>query len=470
MVKRASSLKFAVAPPLKRRSASNTNTKAGGDHAPSPDHVPKFDTPSSADDAEDSPTKSLDNHNDNEDDNELDSDEADVDPDVAEDGSEESDLGYQEDSEQSDDEEQTLSRVRVGPKYPFARSTNYRRRRKDLDSGAGEDATGSPSPPPAPAVLPPPSRRGRGHIRVDESCLSEAASGTGTGTGVGAGNGVKKGCSRHRSPPPSKPASRSGSRSRSRRTSEAGPGERIGRLSDAGPRQNRAGSPMPSKSKILEATDAEAELEMDEEDEDLPRGEGVFGQIGQDVFGSWAPASKTTAPARTQPRDGWRSDDAAFYGPNSKVKGIRTVSAPHHRNQFQGNGSALVSDEDMDMDMDMYTNEAPGMGVRSFFRRASEHLPLPISVPIFKSGSGSGSRSTSASHDHSNARSPGPGLCPPALDDTPALAHSISRVESEYSGGLAHRLERSLSVSHRARSVSAAAPEAAVGAVTEVHA
>lgn len=140
---------------------------------------------------------------------------------------------------------------------------------------------------------------------------------------------------------------------------------------------------------------------------------------------------KTTFPKRGL---GWRSDDAAFYGPKSQVKGIRAVSAP----------SAVISDdEEQDpvfgtTSVTDYDNDSAG--VRSFFRRASEHLPAfrrpkPIEPPL----------PIDASTRPNNARAALPiHACPPALDDTPALANSIARVESNYSGGLAHRLEKTL--------------------------
>jgi hypothetical protein len=308
----------------------------------------------------------------------------------AEDGvSEESDLGYQEDSESSDEDIDGSPRYRQGPKskYPFARSTNYRRRRHVSEANGERER--SPSPPPAPAVLPPPTRRGRGHIRVDESCIS--------------GKETEGGCSRHRSPPPSR--SRSHSRSGDQKM------ERVGRLSDAGPRDGRAGSPMPSRSKILAASEDEEDQDQDQEVEGSPVDK-------KDVFGSWS---------------GWKSDDASFYGSSSMVKGIRTVSAPPREP-----GSAIG-----DRDAGAVDEQS---GVRSFFRRASEHIPAfrrpdpsmayPQPVP--------------AVHPMGRTLSPSnTSPCPPALDETPALASSIARVERDYSGGLAHRLEQSLSTSYR---------------------
>lgn len=366
MVKRASSLKFAVAPPLKRRTSVNP-------HTPDPQAVPKFDTPPSQSDPDIS----------------VEIEAAVIEEDINEEemnegGSEESDLGYQEDSESSD-EDGDSPRYRTGKKYPFARPTNYRLRRQNPDG----NRTLSPSPPPAPAVLPPPTRRGRGHIRVDESCIS--------------GKETDAGCSRHRSPPPS--------RSRSHSRTRHGMGE--GRLSDAGPRQGRAGSPMPSRSKILAASD-------EEEDDEDDKGESPVDKKDEVMFGNWG---------------GWRSDDAAFKG--GMVKGIRTVSAPGHGQ------SAITDDEDHDRQIASIHDDS---GVRSFFRRASEHIPIqslrrePYPQPI------STQRSPSAA---GRALSPSGSPCPPALDETPILAKSVARVEKDHSGGLAHRLEQSLSASVR---------------------
>ena len=374
-MKRASSLKFAVAPPLKRRSPSvNPNV-----HAPEFAVAPKFDTPPPT-----SEGKSIeieedlieeDNDNDNEDDNEE-----------MEDGSEESDLGYQEDSESSDEGESPRYRNGNGSgkdkKYPFARSTNFRRRRPPTDP----ERALSPSPPPAPAILPPPTRRGRGHVRVDESCIS--------------GKETEGHCSRHRSPPPSS-RSRSHSRTRMNMMGE-------GRLSDAGPREGRAGSPMPSRSKILAATEDEDEDEKERRDSPNDKKE--------DVFGSW----------------GWKSDDAAFKG--GKVKGIRAVSAP-------GYAITMTDDEQQATE--------PDSGVRSFFRRASESIPVPL-IPFRRPEAYPQPHppATATATTTGRALSPGSSPCPPALDETPILANSIARVGMDYSGGLAHRLEQSLSTDH----------------------
>ena len=189
-----------------------------------------------------------------------------------------------------------------------------------------------------------------------------------------------------------------------------------GRLSDAGPRQGRAGSPMPSRSKILAASDEE------EEDED-DKGESPVDKKDEDVFGKWG---------------GWRSDDAAFKG--GLVKGIRAVSTP-------GQGqSAITDDDDRDHDRQIASINDDS-GVRSFFRRASEHIPIPSlrrdTSPYPQP------QPTQRSPSAGRALSPSGSPCPPALDETPILARSVARVEKDYSGGLAHRLEQSLSASAR---------------------
>jgi hypothetical protein len=121
------------------------------------------------------------------------------------------------------------------------------------------------------------------------------------------------------------------------------------------------------------------------------------------------------------------------------VEGIRTVSAP-------GQGqSAITDDEDHDHDRQIASIHDDS-GVRSFFRRASEHIPIPSlrrdpypqPQPTQRSPSAAG-----------RALSPSGSPCPPALDETPILARSVARVEKDYSGGLAHRLEQSLSASAR---------------------
>jgi hypothetical protein len=134
------------------------------------------------------------------------------------------DDGYEEDEEDGtfSDDEDYAANIPRGPTssdFPFARSTNYRKRRQ----------TTLPS---APVILPPPNRRGRDHIKVPETVEQKAT------------------CSRHCSPPP---RSRSGSNGNMSRMSRS-----PSRLSDAGPRANRAGSPMPSRVDSSEEDDPES--------------------------------------------------------------------------------------------------------------------------------------------------------------------------------------------------------------------
>lgn len=129
--------------------------------------------------------------------------------------------GYLEDEEDgqfSSDEEYSayIPRPAETVKYPFARPTHYH----------------SPTPDdtePAPALRPPPSRRGRGHIVVDDPSPEP------------------KSCSRHCSPPPVRSREHSPASSR-----------------NAGPSGRRAGSPMPDVDAI---TSEEEEDEGEDEDE-----------------------------------------------------------------------------------------------------------------------------------------------------------------------------------------------------------
>jgi len=275
--------------------------------------------------------------------------------------SDDTDQGYEEDEEDGmfSDDEDYVAEIPRGPgptDFAFARPTNYRRSRRDQLR------------PSAPSTLPPPPRRGRGHIRV----VDQPPTGNNTTA-----------CTRHCSPPP---RSRSGgnaqtlSRASSKREARAGSPSR---LSDAGPKGGRAGSPMPSKMRLSSSDE-------DEEDED------------------------EVQPSPVKVRGGWRSDDAIFA---STSRTPRYVSAPI---------TAPVSNDE-DEGMTSVTD-----GVRSFFRRASEHIPgfsrpsIPaqsVVSPIIPQMA-----------------------CAPALDNTPAVASSVSRHEiGESSGGLAHRLERALS-------------------------
>ncbi|KAK4686629.1 hypothetical protein P7C73_g3497, partial [Tremellales sp. Uapishka_1] len=262
----------------------------------------------------------------------------------------------------------STTRGPISTHYPFARPTNYRRRKAP------------PSPPPAPALEPPPQRRGRGHIQVAESATSGK-------------EGLDK-CSRHVSPPPSK------SRSPSRRG-----GLSPGRLSEAGPRNGRAGSPMPPRL-LSSGTD-----DNDEDEEETP---------------------PVPLPLCEGPTKGWRSDDSVFSGPTSKpirALSTRAVSAPARKT-----GSPAVFSESDDED----GNASVVQGVRGFLRRASEHLQ-GFNRPVVAS---EGSTLSPTSQAPYTAPILQQATCEAIMDHTPALASSISKFETN---GLTERLERTLS-------------------------
>lgn len=265
------------------------------------------------------------------------------------DDSRDSDDGYEEDEEDGYSAEEGTGLFRseaAGAGFPFARSTNYKTSERRGSS------------PPALAVLPAPPRRGRGHVRVVD------------------GNAESKKCSRHCSPPPS--ISRSGSEAPNTRRSD---------YSDAGPRDGRAGSPMPSRLSV----------ESDEEEEE------------------------EASPVNS--RGGWRSDDAAFAPIINPIRAdamSRNVSAPPTAPAFR----SVFDESDTDA-----TGRSLRSGVQGFLRRASEHL--------------SGARRPEVPTSPRESGSP---ACPPALDVTPATATSISRPETgNHNGGVEHRLEQTLS-------------------------
>lgn len=138
--------------------------------------------------------------------------------------------------------------------------------------------------PPRPAIVSP-SRRGRGHIRVDPDVAQD-----------------HKSCTRHYSPPPSD--------------------ARSSRSAPPGPRDGRAGSPVPSKHEDEDDDDDDEDDEerSDEEEEAQPEGEG-------------------------------RAAAAAVV----------------HETTVTHDDEAVMSDASVD--------EAPMSTVRTILRRASEHLP-----------------------------------------------------------------------------------------------
>jgi hypothetical protein len=362
-----------------------------------------------------------------------------------EDESEESDLGYQEDEEDGAfSEEDVTTSFPPGDapfnKFAFARPTNYRRRRQRDDSP-------STSPPPAPAILPPPARRGRGHIRVIDDPTHSGKEG--------------KGCSRHVSPPPARSRSNStlgppppGSSPSARKMIRKEKKFQNGRLSDAGPRDGRAGSPMPPRVLDLEGEDEGEDENNEPAEEEVP---GI--------------------PALTppKPRGGWRSDDSIFYGPNSQqTRGIapirlesipRNVSAPPTRTSVfddsddeaavrRGRSISISGPVPTSVPMEQQLSSmGVGDGVRKFLRRASEHLPLfrRPSAPIDPAALVSDESAPFVVVDPrelgiTSMSTPmfSQATCPPALDDTPALAETASGRELVCTP-LTRRLEKTLS-------------------------
>ncbi|RSH91982.1 hypothetical protein EHS25_009353 [Saitozyma podzolica] len=388
----------------------------------------------------------------------------------------ESDLGYQEDEEDGEfsDDPETAAFPRDALQsdgngnFAFARPTNWRRR------GARRQRDGSPSasPPPAPAVLPPPARRGRGHIRVVDDPSHSGKEG-------------KKGCSRHCSPPPARsrsnsirgpppPGSSPSARNLKEKHQQLHPQPHAkkscsGRLSDAGPRDGRAGSPMPPR-----VLDLESELDEEDDDEDEAT-EPTLPAIAT------AASSRSLSASPARPRGGWRSDDSIFHGPNSQqTRGIgstrlesipRNISAPPPaRPVFSDSDdererlSTPTIPASVPMEPQLSTmGGGPGVGVgdgmRNFLRRASEHLPMfrRPSVPLDQTPPGSfvmidpRDAGISISGSPLSAPLPSQSTCPPALDDTPALARSQSPAAEPTDTPLTHRLERALSVSNAQR-------------------
>ncbi|WWD15936.1 hypothetical protein CI109_100360 [Kwoniella shandongensis] len=307
-----------------------------------------------------------------------------------EDEDDDSDDGYREDEEDGFGSDDSTSSDEIDPRFPFARPTNFNNKTRTIGSTVIPSASVHP---PAPALLPPPARRGRGHIRVDETATLSPDQ--------------DKSCSRHRSPPPT--------RSRSTSHSHSLPGQddehhMTGRLSDAGPRNGRAGSPMPRKPSLDtdDEGDSMTQGQSEDEEEDEPDRQPVAEQ------------------------GGWRSDDAVFYGPTAQqVMPIGFNRRRRHSSAFSVHAAVFVNSEDDDENL-----VGKGVdGVREFIRRASEHIP--------------GLRRPSSSRDQVNSganaiRSNTP--CPPALDNTPAMAQNLFTSDiDDPSGGLAHRLETALS-------------------------
>ncbi|OCF71831.1 hypothetical protein I204_07894 [Kwoniella mangroviensis CBS 8886] len=291
------------------------------------------------------------------------------------------DDGYQEDEEDGFDSDDSQD-SQIAPRFPFARPTNFEQHPRYI----GSTHIPTHQAIPAPALLPPPARRGRGHIRVEETSTAQ-----------------DKTCSRHRSPPPVR--SRSSSHHRSSRSAPHSPS---GRLSDAGPRNGRAGSPMPAPP----SDDPEDEEDDQIEEEDSRKEKNLAA--------------------------GWRSDDAVFYGP--KAQQVTPIPRPRQRRHSSALDHAVFVDSDDEERLD--DNNKPS-AIGDFLRRASEHIPgfrRPSSGMERVSSDGASESGVGRS-----VRSQTP--CPPALDNTPALAQNrFSTDINDTSGGLAHRLETALSI------------------------
>ncbi|OCF35474.1 hypothetical protein I316_03026 [Kwoniella heveanensis BCC8398] len=329
---------------------------------------------------------------------------------------EDSDEGYQEDEEGGFDTDSSgeLSDDDVDSRYPFARSTNFEEPRF---IGSTQISANKPLSP-APALLPPPSRRGRGHIRVDESAAPP-----------GEQNNT---CSRHRSPPPTR--SRSGSQARSSTPGSPMKRHHSGRLSDAGPREGRAGSPMPGRIQVdPDDDDDQAAQEGEEENGDGYDNEGVGEEDGAD------PDQEEVDHAA----GGWRSDDAIFHGPKARqVKPIIIHRQRRHSSALaQAHAVFVNSDEEGES-----STPAIGTSVRGLLRRASAHLAnfrRPSSGGMHRIGSEDGSHSGGGGG--LSGRLSTQTTCPPALDETPAMAQGLFTHEyGDGQGGLAHRLETTL--------------------------
>ncbi|WVQ98755.1 hypothetical protein IAU59_005886 [Kwoniella sp. CBS 9459] len=317
---------------------------------------------------------------------------------------EDSDDGYQEDEEGGFDTDSSGDLLDdVDPRYPFARSTNFEQPRFI-------GSTQIPAKPvyPAPALLPPPSRRGRGHIRVDESAALPGDQ--------------DKTCSRHRSPPPTR--SRSGSQARSSAPGSPIKRHQSGRLSDAGPREGRAGSPMPGRM----SADSLDDDDDDEGEDDEGEVDRVDLQQGEDINSS----------------SGWRSDDVVFYGPHARQVKPIIMDRKRRHSSASARANAVFVDSD---DEGESSTAVIGTGVRDLLRRASAHV-ANFQRPSFGmdrvsyGGDASVARVGSLS-GRVSSQSP----CPPALDETPAMAQGMFTHEyGDGQGGLAHRLETTLSV------------------------
>ena len=425
-----------------------------------------------------------------------------------------SDAGYEEDEEDgmfSEEDETTgidLDRIRPSTgKFPFARSTNYWNRRESRENTSPGT---SPPPAPAPAFVLPPNRRGRGHIRVADQHQPTS--------------GKEGACTRHCSPPP-KSRSRSSNAGLQEEGGVDGEGLRValhGNLREAPPaaaspsarrmkrpfdlpaagkKSKMVGSPMPPR--ISAGDDDEDEMEEEDDDveeqdegeedeeEDEEEGEAAHGRgrESERAAGAQSDHPAITSSAAASYRSGWRSDDAAFYGPKSRVsraasrnvsesaQGAVPTSAVHTQQPVKHTGydtqTSVFSETEDDVLRESGVEVDGDTGVRGFMRRASEHLPMfrrpsaassmvytQPAAPQMALGTTPKAREpsqypptrTPLSISTSAVASPIPppqvalGTCQPMLDDTPAKAETVARAAD---GGLAHRLEQTLGTSQQ---------------------
>lgn len=279
------------------------------------------------------------------------------------------------------------------PNFPFARPTNYRRRRRQSSATPDKDS--------APALIPAPPRRGRGHIQVIDVTDDK----------------VKKvGCSRHCSPPPvirekirsaAPPAGQSPSARNlfSRRVTSESP-RRAGR--------RRPGSPMPPR------------LALDENEYEV---EEVI-----DV--------QTTV----RRAGGWRSDDSLFtpsqrptpFQPVRKASLPPAAATTSHVIGFVAEPSTASPR--------VLNIERSDAGVRGMFRRASIHMPgFRRASEEFSPSAIEPMSVTPKAPSSTLPTSPtmSPSSCVPAVDDTPATCTSLS-TSLGGSDPLAQRLHRTL--------------------------
>lgn len=276
------------------------------------------------------------------------------------------------------------------PNFPFARPTNYRRKRRQ--------SSATPDKAPAPALVEPPPRRGRGHIQVVDGTQDK---------------GKKAACSRHCSPPP---VMREKSRSVAPPAGQSPSARKLfsRRVTSESPRKTgrrRVGSPMPPK----------IELE-DEEDEEV------------DV-----PQSIRRAPG------GWRSDDALFT-PSQRPAPFQPARKASLPPADRPSPDSFVVVEPCAVPQAGPSVPRSESGVRSIFRRASVHIPSFRRVsdehpPQAVEPTSITPKAPSATLPTSPTLIPS-SYCIPAIDDTPAIC--VLSTSLGGSNPVAERLHRTL--------------------------